>query len=189
VTNGVKSRSNPARLNLKLVFDPPVVNSNKIVANSLSIAPNPKIFSHDISSLANPEEIIILSIEGFSEFIEYTRILQCGDPDVDCFALQEQEREMLDIQLEKLKQLSESINCENSVDWNFTTVGSKACGGPQLYLAYSTKIDVDNFLSKTEIYTRAEDNFNKKWSIVSDCSLIQAPKEIECVEGKSKLIF
>lgn len=32
--------------------------------------------------------------------------------------------------------------CTNPAEWAFTPIGSKACGGPKLFIAYSLKINV-----------------------------------------------
>jgi len=65
-------------------------------------------------------------------------------------------------------------------------VGSKACGGPQLYLPYSREIDVEEFLLKVQRYTKAEKEFNKKWNVVSDCAVLPEPIGVECIDGQAK---
>jgi len=145
--------------------------------------------SFDISKLAEQGETIILNIDGFKDPIKFTRVPQCGDPNVKCASKQEQERMALKKQFDELQQLSESEPCKDSNNWKFTPVGSKACGGPQLYLPYSVNIDVENFLLKVKTYTKAEADFNKKWGVISNCAVTQAPTSVECVDEKAKLVF
>lgn len=145
--------------------------------------------SFDISNLAKQGETVLLNIENYGQ-LKFTRIPQCGDPNVNCIPeSQVVAYKKLKKMLQELRDLSESVPCTNAEAWNFTAVGSKACGGPQLFLAYSTQIDTENFLKKVDIYTKAEDQFNKKWGIVSTCEVIAAPSAIECTDGKAKLIF
>jgi hypothetical protein len=44
--------------------------------------------------------------------------------------------------------LSTSKQCENSADWAFTSIGSKACGGPTGFVAYSLKLNTTEFPTK-----------------------------------------
>ncbi len=79
--------------------------------------------------------------------------------------------------------LSISVSCEDATDWTFTAYGSKACGGPQGFIAYSKQIDVVNFLEKVDTYTAAENTYNIKWGIISTCDLPQQPTSVECQNG------
>lgn len=54
---------------------------------------------------------------------------------------------------------SESKVCNDPDNWSYTAIGSKACGGPKGYIAYSNEIDVDAFLNKVEDYNRTEAEF------------------------------
>jgi hypothetical protein len=56
----------------------------------------------------------------------------------------------------------QSVNNENPADWNFTPIGSKACGGPTGFIAYSLKLNTTDFLDKVEKYTPKKE-FNNKW--------------------------
>ncbi len=96
---------------------------------------------------------------------------------------QEQDHRELMSLFDEIYQLSISVSCTNANDWTFTAYGSKACGGPQGYIAYSTQIDTATFLQKIEEYYNLEKAFNIKWNIVSTCDLVQSPKEIVCENG------
>lgn len=102
---------------------------------------------------------------------------------------QEEDQKKLTAMYVELQQLSESVACTNAEEWEFTGIGSKACGGVTSYIAYSSKIDTVNFLSKAEKYTSAMADFNKKWGIVSDCALVLPPNEVTCENGNPKLIY
>lgn len=86
--------------------------------------------------------------------------------------------------LADIEAIAESEPCVNSADWAFTAIGSKACGGPQFYIAYSNNIDVPSFLNSVAAYTQAEQEYNIKWGIISTCDLALMPNGISCVNGE-----
>lgn len=97
---------------------------------------------------------------------------------------------------EKLKQLYQEIEsistsqaCENADEWLFAAIGSKACGGPTGYVAYSTRLDTDAFLKKVQHYTDVQAAYNKKWNVASDCMYVSPPSHILCEDGKPKLVW
>lgn len=99
--------------------------------------------------------------------------------------LSEQEiehRALMDL-FDEIYSLSISISCNNSSDWSFTAYGTKACGGPQGYIAYSNQLNTVEFLQKVTEYTEAENQYNIKWGIVSTCDAIPVPVDVECVNG------
>ncbi|PZX94146.1 hypothetical protein DOS84_05850 [Flavobacterium aquariorum] len=79
--------------------------------------------------------------------------------------------------------------CTNPAEWSFTAIGSKSCGGPTGFIAYSLKINVQEFLKKVENYTKAEDAYNKKWGIISTCDMILPPTRVDCVNGRPTLMY
>lgn len=83
----------------------------------------------------------------------------------------------------EINTLSKSVSCNNATEWNFTAYGSKACGGPQGYIAYSSQIDTVSFLKKVAIYTETEHAYNVKWKVVSTCDIPAQPKLVECKNG------
>lgn len=102
---------------------------------------------------------------------------------------QEQEIENLSTLLERINTLAESENCTNATEWTYVEFGSKACGGPQGYIAYSTNINTSQFLALVEEYTQEEDNYNKKWGVISDCSIPQEPSSVSCENGAAVLVY
>lgn len=84
--------------------------------------------------------------------------------------------------------LSESIPCTNSTEWTFTAMGSKACGGPTLYIAYHQSV-AEEFLDLVNQYTKLQAKYNQKHNVISDCALLAAPKSITCEGGKPVLVY
>lgn len=85
--------------------------------------------------------------------------------------------------------LANSEPCTNSQEWDFAPIGSKGCGGPTGYIVYSKKINTDDFFSKIKKYTDAQSDFNKKWGIISDCSIPTMPAGVQCSDGKPVLSY
>lgn len=97
-------------------------------------------------------------------------------------------RALMDV-FDEIYQLSISVSCTDENDWAYTAYGSKACGGPQGYIAYSNKIDTDAFLQKVNAYSDLEHEYNVKWSIISTCDLPSMPSGIKCENGLPILVY
>ena len=55
---------------------------------------------------------------------------------------QERDREQLSDMLKDIRlRAVDTVDCVDDSQWEFTAIGSKACGGPQSYLAYPLSID------------------------------------------------
>ncbi|CAM3502111.1 hypothetical protein [Flavobacterium chungbukense] len=97
--------------------------------------------------------------------------------------------------LEKMHQeiialsLATTQSCTDSKDWDFTPLGTKACGGVALYIPYSKKINKEEFLAKVKAYTEAQTAYDIKWKIMSTCDIVIPPTGVECVDGKPKLSY
>lgn len=95
-------------------------------------------------------------------------------------------------QLDKLKASIESTitkeKCTNASDWTFSPIGTKACGGPVSYIAYPKKNEA-TILPKIEEYTQKMADFNKKYSITSDCMMAAEPTGVKCQSEKAILIY
>ena len=102
---------------------------------------------------------------------------------------QEEEAILLDQKLTEIIEITASKNCINSSNWSFTSYGSKACGGPKGYIAYSLDADTVHFLQLIEEHQIAEYEFNIKWGINSDCSVPNIPLDVICENGEPILIF
>ncbi|SIQ19092.1 hypothetical protein SAMN05880574_10775 [Chryseobacterium sp. RU37D] len=94
-------------------------------------------------------------------------------------------------QLDKIKASIESEiakeKCTDANEWTFAPMGAKACGGPQLYIAYPKKMEAA-LLPKINDYTEKVKAFNQKYNIVSDCMMIMPPTSIKCKDGKAELV-
>lgn len=94
-------------------------------------------------------------------------------------------------QIDKIKASIESEaskeKCTDASDWTFAPMGAKACGGPQLYIAYPKKIEA-TILTKINDYTEKVKAFNQRYQVVSDCMMIMPPTSIKCVNGKAELV-
>lgn len=97
---------------------------------------------------------------------------------------QEITREQLDRQLAEIQTLINEGNCSNSSQCKFIPYGSKACGGPQGYLIFSSGVDEEKLKSLVEKYNKAEATYNKENNIMSDCSIPPEPQELACEDGQ-----
>lgn len=128
-----------------------------------------------------PQKMIILAtILAFS-------FCGCEEKDFSS-SRQDDELEMSNLRKE-IDKMSEQISCDNSVDWKFTGIGSKACGGVVGYVAYSTKIDETLFLQKVAMFNQKQKAFNVKWNLISDCMAPVSPKSVECNNGKPQFVY
>lgn len=90
---------------------------------------------------------------------------------------------------EEIEQLVDSGVCSGNSGCDYIAFGSKACGGPKTYLAFSTSINVELLQQKVATYNALENSFNKKWGIASDCSVPIPPMDITCVAGKCTAVY
>lgn len=88
----------------------------------------------------------------------------------------------------KIVALSESVSCTNSDEWKFTPMGSKACGGPERYIAYHQSVE-KRFLELVGQYTFRQEEYQRKNGMASDCMLVVAPRTVSCEGGKAVLIY
>lgn len=105
--------------------------------------------------------------------------------------LSEQEKDhiaLMDL-FSEISNLAYSETCSAANDWSFVAYGAKACGGSQGYIPYHKNIDVSSFLEKVENYTKAEKDFNIKWSVISDCAVVNTPKSVDCQYNYPVLIY
>lgn len=103
--------------------------------------------------------------------------------------LQAVDKTTLEEMLKEIKGQVDTAICTDAKEWSFTALGSKACGGPQMYIAYPHSIDTTAFLDLVKQYTEAEDAYNKKHNIASDCMMVMPPSEVICKDGKPVLIY
>lgn len=85
--------------------------------------------------------------------------------------------------------LANSEPCTSPQEWDFVASGAKPCGGYAAYIVYSKKINVEKFLEKIKKHSDAQNDYNKKWGVVSDCAMEVKPTGIKCSEGKPVLSY
>lgn len=88
----------------------------------------------------------------------------------------------------EIKALSESVACTNANQWKFAPMGSKACGGPESYIAYHQSVE-NSILPLIEQYTFNKAEYNSRNNIISDCLLVAAPRGVTCENGKPVLFY
>ena len=91
--------------------------------------------------------------------------------------------------LKELMDLSASVTCTGSTDWNYVPYGTKACGGPLGFIPYHNSIDVECFKKKVALYTDLTKLYNNKHGVFSDCSIPPSPKSVACENGKPVLRY
>ena len=124
-------------------------------------------------------------------------LVACSDDDLvqqpaEALALNgdmESDQAQLDSLRSVIEMTAKSVRCEGAEGWNITPMGSKACGGPQFYLAYHESIDAESFLFEVEVYRLTEEAFNEKWGIISTCDVIAEPTGVECAEDLAVLLY
>ena len=74
--------------------------------------------------------------------------------------------------------------CTGSGQCRTMEFGSKACGGPQSYLVYSTATtDSAALLILVKQFNALQDEMNRKYRRISDCGLPPRPR-VGCVDGR-----
>lgn len=90
---------------------------------------------------------------------------------------------------EEIELLVDSGVCSENSDCEYIAFGSKACGGPKTYLAFSSSINVELLQQKVATYNALDNAFNQKWGIASDCYYVTPPPEVRCVDGKCTAFY
>jgi len=98
-------------------------------------------------------------------------------------------QEDLNEQFLQIKNLAESEICEDSFEWRFIEVGFKACGGPEDYIAYSTRIDTLHFVELVRDYNEAKRQYTIQKGLSSDCLFVSPPAGINCENGKAVMVY
>src|SRR5688572_19068059 len=115
--------------------------------------------------------IIVLSI------MLFPIIVSCNEDNTSSL---EDEQISVEKLWDEIIEMAESVSCVNSDNWAFTPIGSKPCGGPAGYLAYSLDIDTEYFLRKVEEHRKAQMNMNIKLGLFSNCLVQPEPNHVEC---------
>ena len=97
--------------------------------------------------------------------------------------------DQLDELYQEIISLAESKECSNAEDWDFVALGSKPCGGPWEYIAYSKKINVEDFLDKVAHYNELQREDNIRNNRFSNCMYVGPPSDVVCEAGKAVLVY
>ncbi len=97
---------------------------------------------------------------------------------------QELTRLELEKQLKEIYAFIDNRACSPDSECSFMPFGSKACGGPQGYLLFSSETDVPALHKMVEKHRKAEAAYNQQNSIISDCSIQLPPEKLACKDGK-----
>lgn len=90
----------------------------------------------------------------------------------------------LEKQLAEIHSVINADSCSETSECSFLAYGSKACGGPQGYLLFSNQVNVEALSKMVEEYNKAEDAYNKKFGVISDCMFVTPPTQLACENGK-----
>ena len=91
-----------------------------------------------------------------------------GNQAVDRAALAQLEQEA--------RALAKIDGCTGGAQCRSAPVGAKACGGPRYWLPYCPlTTDVAALMSKLSVLQGAEQQFNRTYGVVSDCSYVVEP--------------
>lgn len=117
----------------------------------------------------------------------YVRTLWRKDPN-NKQAIQQDEATQLANQKLAIENTVASYSCTNESDWTFMAIGSKACGGPEGYIAFPKSI-AQTVMPQIESYTQARKEFDIKWGMASDCAYAVPPSKVTCNNGKPELVY
>ena len=115
-------------------------------------------------------------------FVVSTASCQNTD-DVQSVTLQD-----LELQFEAIQELVRQSNCSENSQCSYLAYGSKACGGPQGYLVFSSDIDVNKLEVMVTKYSEDENTYNNQNGIISDCSFPLPPENLTCKDGKCVIL-
>lgn len=85
--------------------------------------------------------------------------------------------------LEQIKTLAAEGSCDSSQQCRTLPLGAKSCGGPEAYLAYSTRRDAAQLAALAERYRKQRVAENEKSGMASDCRLMTDPGAV-CRAGR-----
>lgn len=120
--------------------------------------------------------------------ILFISIIGCNDSD-DNDTDQDTDAAALQTSLDTINALANQSACGENFTCKFIGLGEKACGGNKSYLLYSTSIDTETLEAMVIAYNKSEKEFNVKWGIISDCSLIMPPTGTSCENGKCVAVY
>ncbi|MBI2429779.1 MAG: hypothetical protein HYV29_13490 [Ignavibacteriales bacterium] len=97
---------------------------------------------------------------------------------------QDSERKSLLAMKQRIINFTTADSCFANAKGRFIAFGSKPCGGPWEYLVYPASIDTLRLFKMIAEYNKTESAYNKKWGVLSDCSVPAPPDSVRCIDGK-----
>lgn len=94
----------------------------------------------------------------------------------------------LQTQFEAIQEFVNQGTCNPSNKCSYIAYGTKACGGPQGYLAFSPNVNIDKLKNLVATYSKAEDMYNQQNGIMSDCISLTPPQNLGCSNGKCVIL-
>jgi hypothetical protein len=81
-----------------------------------------------------------------------------------------------------------TFTCSESLGCNYIAFGSKPCGGPRMYLAFSNTINLPQLQIMVAEYNEMDNLRNQQTGAISDCAIPPPPNLIRCVNGVCTII-
>ena len=166
--------------------------NGEFIERSSGWCATPPLFYEDyIGSFEINETLIKITTTSFPSSYQW-RIISLTEKELIVkreLTAREKEHRSLMILFDEIQNLVYAITCNDTLNWTFTAYGTKACGGPQGYIAYATHMDTVAFLKKIELYTEAEKEFNITWGIISDCGISTQTISVACSNGHPMLTY
>ncbi len=102
---------------------------------------------------------------------------------------QDEEWQLLQTQLSQIEGFAQSVPCTDPTDWSYIAYGSKPCGGPWGFIPYALTTNISELERRLNLYAQAEESYNQRWGIFSDCSIPPSPTSIICQNGIAVLQY
>ena len=93
----------------------------------------------------------------------------------------------LQLLMNEIDSMAAQTTCTDADDWRITPIGSKGCGGPLAYKAYSSQIDTVKFLKYVKRYTDKQSAYTE--GMPSDCLFVRMPAAVRCVDGRAEFVY
>ncbi len=120
-------------------------------------------------------------MKDFSRYVILAVLLgtlaSCDEP------TRESDRAALDAQRKEILAFAASGQCTGNSECQYMGLGSKPCGGSWEFIVYSTSLDTQRLFAMVKEYDQNEDAYNRRWKIVSDCSMTPMPDSVGCLNG------
>ncbi|TXE08528.1 hypothetical protein ES711_08470 [Gelidibacter salicanalis] len=101
----------------------------------------------------------------------------------------EEMRDNLNEMKTTIQNLADTSVCNAAFECRSIALGSKPCGGPWGYLVYSTSIDTLKLSNLVATYNQQEKLMNTECGLISDCSFVSPPQQLECKNNRCIAIY